>query len=361
MCCGKRRAKLLIEKYISSDFFQSIGDPDYPYIFRHVEPVKVIDTPPKKPFNLLHLNITVGGVQEHQETEEEESVTLSPAEEDVQCDVDGEEQSHHISHEYQCVGESMQPQCSSEEMKKNRWYITRKVADKMEHVHVMTAFSMLIPREYVSRERSKRHIASVFVPGTAPVNPSHDIIKFRNYAIKAGADSLNIVKIIKLEDAAKTDVASCSRKDQSWKFRGRLYTIDDKGVISVPEDMRINRLRGVKDIVMEVTFDKSDCRGPGYVLSEGTKSRMVQMGYSPVTLKLLKPKIPAVEKDMDDDGHIGDGFYLIRDVSQPRWNSKTHCREYKVSFKGEYYNINVHICISACNEDSCTCNKYNTM
>ena len=49
--------------------------------------------------------------------------------------------------------------------KKNNmeWYVRKALNDRITYLHIKTAIN--IPREYVSRERSCRHIASYYLPG----------------------------------------------------------------------------------------------------------------------------------------------------------------------------------------------------
>ena len=44
---------------------------------------------------------------------------------------------------------------------------------------------MLLPQEFISRNRSQRHIASAYLPGKSPLDANHDILKFSDVAIKS--------------------------------------------------------------------------------------------------------------------------------------------------------------------------------
>ena len=43
------------------------------------------------------------------------------------------------------------------------WYVRKALNDRITYLHIKRAIN--IPREYVSRERSCRHIASYYLPG----------------------------------------------------------------------------------------------------------------------------------------------------------------------------------------------------
>ena len=47
---------------------------------------------------------------------------------------------------------------------KDSWYISKLVNGKKENIHIRQALKKLVPRERISRDRSKRHIASNFLP-----------------------------------------------------------------------------------------------------------------------------------------------------------------------------------------------------
>ena len=65
------------------------------------------------------------------------------------------------------------------------WYIGRVENGSVSKMHVSRAIKMLLPREFISRNRSQRHIASAYLPGKSPLDPNHDILKFSDVAIKS--------------------------------------------------------------------------------------------------------------------------------------------------------------------------------
>ena len=65
-------------------------------------------------------------------------------------------------------------------------------------MHVSRAIRMLPPREFISRNRSQRHIASGYLPGKSPLDPNHDILKFSDVAIKSSKGKENSSNLVGL-------------------------------------------------------------------------------------------------------------------------------------------------------------------
>ena len=60
--------------------------------------------------------------------------------------------------------------------KNNReWYVSKALNDRIIYLHIKRAIKIIIPREYISRERSRRHIASNYLPGLEPINSDHNV------------------------------------------------------------------------------------------------------------------------------------------------------------------------------------------
>ena len=324
---GKEKAKEMIKKYLPEEFLRGLESikvensnaSDYPYLLKdkYDFTFEIVDKPPERTFNIIHQEVTVES--ENESESEEESARY------VDC---GEERCHGSK------DESSSSECDETSTKQSKWYISHKVGDKMEKVHVMRAISMLIPREYVSRERSKRHIASIHLPGKTPLKEGHDIIRFRDYLTRHG-DCAQLIRLVHLQDSEGTCMNSCRRRDKSFKFHGRKYETTDDGNWIFTNDIIISGLKSVGEIILEVVLQKDERRV--YILSDNSKSRIVQKGYSPVSFKKLRVERDSTSskgEEVDSDGHDGDGFYLINDVRESRWNRKTHMREYRASFKG---------------------------
>ncbi|KAJ7381845.1 hypothetical protein OS493_038710 [Desmophyllum pertusum] len=77
--------------------------------------------------------------------------------------------------------------------KKLKWYLQRNG----ESVHINRALKLILPREYISKERSRRHWVSKHLPLMNPIASDHNVIRFRDVAIVVGKsfDLLHIVSI----------------------------------------------------------------------------------------------------------------------------------------------------------------------
>ena len=81
--------------------------------------------------------------------------------------------------------------------------------DRITYLHIKRAIKVIIPREYVPREPSCRHIASNYLPGLEPINGDHNVQKYRFYAFKLSS-GYHLGKIIFLEDKGNPVVSSNS-------------------------------------------------------------------------------------------------------------------------------------------------------
>ena len=62
-------------------------------------------------------------------------------------------------------------------MNNREWYVSKALNNRITYLHIKRAIKIIIPREYVSRERSRRHIASNYFPGLEPINSDHNVQK----------------------------------------------------------------------------------------------------------------------------------------------------------------------------------------
>ena len=68
------------------------------------------------------------------------------------------------------------------------WYVSKALNDRITYLHIKRAINIIIPREYVSRERSRRHIASNYLPGLEPIN--NDFLELARYNKRRSQDSI---------------------------------------------------------------------------------------------------------------------------------------------------------------------------
>ena len=78
--------------------------------------------------------------------------------------------------------------------RKSKWYIERNGS----LIHIKKALKLLVPREFISKERSRRHCVSNSLHSSLkPIDPSHDVIQFRDVAI-ADKDNVFILHILSI-------------------------------------------------------------------------------------------------------------------------------------------------------------------
>ena len=64
------------------------------------------------------------------------------------------------------------------------WKISKCVNGRLTYMHLKQAIKILLPWEYISHSRQKRHWASKYLPGIDPLTPNHDIFKYCHVALK---------------------------------------------------------------------------------------------------------------------------------------------------------------------------------
>lgn len=120
--------------------------------------------------------------------------------------------------------ENFSSECTS------KWHITKLESDEMKSTHIKKALKLLLPREWISRNRGQRHIASKHLPSHAPVEPEHDVYKFCDAAVKVQVKETHcyqICKVAALRSKEGADIASVnSKKGQDISFRYILCTVE---------------------------------------------------------------------------------------------------------------------------------------
>lgn len=184
---GVKEGQALFRKYLPTEcvkLLQEMQHWDKPYMFTKPPGYIVVDGPPCKEHNKLHLSFVdiadVDKIQEEEigceEIEEERENAELPCESPSdECDQDDEKE---------FLDENVDAGRDHFEDKGGVWKISKCVNGRLTHIHVKQAIKILLPREYISRCRQKRHWASKYLPGKEPLNPKHDIYKYCDVALK---------------------------------------------------------------------------------------------------------------------------------------------------------------------------------
>ena len=133
-----------------------------------------------------------------------------------------------------------------------QWYLSRNVNGKMQKIHLAQALKILIPREFVSRERSKRHIAANFLPDRGELNESHNVVVFR-FVVAKIKGKVCVCKVASLNSNGKS-VKSASNTDDSVTCR--LIPLEkvasDKNLYVFPEKVIVSNWIKVSNILGEI-------------------------------------------------------------------------------------------------------------
>ncbi len=89
----------------------------------------------------------------------------------------------------------------------------------------------------------------------------------------------------------------------------------------------------VRTVVLEVILEGNT--NNEYRLSENSKHRLRDTGYCPNTLQKLGIDGHPVENgNYSDEGHIGNGYYLVKDIESTKIDPKTQERLVLASYAG---------------------------
>ena len=118
-------------------------------------------------------------------------------------------------------------------------YVSKALNDRTTYLHIKRAIKIIIPREYVSKERSRRHTASNYLPGLEPVNNDHNVQKYRFYAFKLSS-GYHLGKIIFFENQGNP-VVSCNSTNAHVKFRALILTEQGENQFTYSSPLKISR------------------------------------------------------------------------------------------------------------------------
>ena len=203
--------------------------------------------------------------------------------------------------------------------RKQKWYIKRNE----EMIHINKALKLFIPREFISKERSRRHwITNDLHKAMTPIDPAHDIIQFRDVAV-ANGDTYFIVHILSILSEESKELASTSSKSKCF-VRGHVYKNSACNQYGFMTSVFVSKWLPVRRIIAEVTLEKN---ADGFtVLSEN--SQMDLNDWWSKSIPLSDGDLQSSEENDDDE------FYEVEKILEVRLNKKYNSEEYKVRFKG---------------------------
>ena len=227
-------------------------------------------------------------------------------------------------------------------VEKEAWRISRIEKGHVSSMHVSRTIKMLLPREFISLNRSQRHIASVYLPGKSPLDPDHDILKFSDVAIKAIKGKkkyFELGRIIYLQENGGSNIFSASsKKGKGFRCRCSLYQLNGN-TVSVPADVLVSDWILRRTLLGPVNLRRTSRNGV-YELAVESLDSLMKMGYFPLSSETAHGTCAdesSKESDIGEDEKLDlleHGFYEVDDKIDRQINSKTHEYEYRVRFRG---------------------------
>lgn len=203
-------------------------------------------------------------------------------------------------------------------VEKEAWRISRMKKGHVSTMHVSTAIKMLLPREFISRNRSQRHIASVYLPGKSPLDPDHDIVKFSDVAIKAIKGKKKYFKlgrIISLQENGGSDIFSASsKKGKGCRCRCSFDQLNGN-TVSVPADALVSDGISGSSLLGPVNLRRTSRNGVYELAAESLDSltKMVYFPLSPETAHDTCADESSKESDIEEEEKLDllqHGFFL---------------------------------------------------
>ena len=229
---------------------------------------------------------------------------------------------------------------SEPEEKGKKWRISRILDDgTVSYIHIKQAIKLLLPREYISRCRQRRHWASKHLPGKAPIDPSHNMIKFGDVALKCfqkGSKRFNIGRIEILQSSNDgSELTSFELKTNApVRFRCSLYTHSvSENTYNVSREVVLTPWRVPSSLIGPVELLVNPDIPGKYSLHPQSEEKLAELGYicrdesgngSSRNTKEEYLQLPELEE----------GFFEVEDILERRLCKSTLTYEYKVRFKG---------------------------
>ena len=224
--------------------------------FHNVDGIKLVEGKVSNDYNKLHLSFASAKdkIVENGDEEVDDDECVSSQVDDVPIE-DGN----------LCQENNTREEDFDENDKK--WKVSRRLDDgRLTFIHIRQAVKLLLPREYIARCRQKRHWAARYLPGKAPIDPKHDIVKFCDVAIKSMDSGVKCFDIGRIEVLQSTrdgsEIVSFQLlKGACVRFRCSLYyfSVDD------------NTYRVSEEVVLTAWKSASSLIGPVELVADSTR------------------------------------------------------------------------------------------
>ena len=324
---GVQQAQKFVQTYLPQEFESTLSVNycwDLPYTFTKPSGTVIVsDQPPS--YNKLEFVQDVNSLNsvaneiavenQLQESEESDFLKHSTQFEEIYDEQEKNFSTPDIVESDEDDGRNSETSASS----KSKWYIERNGS----LIHIKRALKLLIPREFISKEKSRRHwVADSLRTSLVPIDPSHDVIQFRDVAVRDGYGYfiLHILFIIS-EDGRELVSTSSNSKDT---IRGIIYRDVESNNYGFVSTVLVSRWIPVRKVLMEVVIenDSNDVATLSEQSQLDLKSVLANDECSEVGLE----EIPDIAEE--------NKFYEVEEIIDVRLNRQYHSEEYKVRFRG---------------------------
>lgn len=191
---GVKEGQQLFEKYVLTEAFDVLKTCncwDIQYSFDHPSGMQLMEGAFPEHYNKLHK--TYANVKD----------SLNDPDDDIESVLKENRDKESESVEEQETDDDVQQKQMEEKD------VDQEKGGRITYIHIKQALKLILPREYITPCRQKRHWAAKYLPGKVPLDPTHDVIKFSHVALKS------LVRGNKVFDVARVE-AIRSSKDSSY-------------------------------------------------------------------------------------------------------------------------------------------------
>ena len=299
---GKTNARTTMERLPNafSALLQSHGAWMRPFAYERFKYVPLVIEPPT--YNLIHLDLPKSFDSEAL-NEESMDVTKESFVEPTHCKTCNVE-----------ANAVMEDITTADDRCGKKWRITRGT----KTMNIRTALRLALgTRDFVNKDRSKRHRAPKYLPNLAPIPEHHDIVLHQSVFVKYN-NTGELVFITTIEDEKGHRIRSTSSTSLS-KFRGAKYTCsEDFSSIERDSMTRITPLTPVSKI--EFSMDTRLSNEGKLVVTDEIQQLFIKLNSAHISEKQI-----CVDQDCE---------YEVEDIIDKRINSCTHEVEFLTKFHG---------------------------
>ena len=278
---GVRDGQELFEKYMPAGAVELLREDDsweIPYPYQHPADLKMMEGSLSENYNMLYKRYaeakdSLGDVELNAGSDEKNQWNNNNSDEEEEREKEEEKEKDANKEE-------------ETEPKGIQWKISKIVGNKTTYIHIKQAFKLILPIEYIARCREKRHWAAKYLPGRAPIDPKHDIVKFSNVVLKSVQQGQRVFDIARVEDIQSANDGSQStsfklKGDTTMRCRFSFYQRSStSGTYHIHPSLGYTNWRPPSSILgaFELIPDMADTIGC-YILHKDSKKRLDEMGY----------------------------------------------------------------------------------